>query len=412
MRKGLIGEKLSHSFSKEIHESLTGTPYELIELSPQELPAFMTARDFSAINVTIPYKQAVIPYLDRISDTAKAIGAVNTIVNRGGMLCGYNTDFGGMCALISRIGIDLDGKKVLILGTGGTSLTANAVARHLGAKEVLRVSRTGKDGAITYDEMLSDHTDADVLINTTPCGMFPNGGCPVDIGRFSRLCGVVDAIYNPLRTPLVRQARARGIPAEGGLFMLVMQAVLASEIFTDSSVAPSKAHAIFNAIAAQKENIVLIGMPGSGKTTVAKLLSEQLHRPWEDTDAQIVRKSGMSISELFAECGEATFRDLESEVIREMSRKNGIIIATGGGAVLREENVDELRANGKLVFLDRPVEELLPTADRPLAMTKEAVLSRWREREVLYRAAADLTVGGEESARKTAESIIERGGWA
>ena len=317
-----------------------------------------------------------------------------------------------MCALISRIGIDLDGKKVLILGTGGTSLTANAVARHLGAKEVLRVSRTGKDGAVTYDEMLSDHTDADVLINTTPCGMFPNGGCPVDIGRFSRLCGVADAIYNPLRTPLVRQARARGIPAEGGLFMLVMQAVLASEIFTDSSVAPSKAHAIFNAIAAQKENIVLIGMPGSGKTTVAKLLSEQLHRPWEDTDAQIVQKSGMSISELFAECGEATFRDLESEVIREMSRKNGIIIATGGGAVLREENVDELRANGKLVFLDRPVEELLPTADRPLAMTKEAVLSRWREREVLYRAAADLTVGGEESARKTAESIIERGGWA
>ena len=395
MQFGCIGEHLTHSFSKEIHALLQDYPYELLEIPMGELDAFMTRRDFQAINVTIPYKQAVIPYLDRIDDTAAAIGAVNTIVNRNGRLYGYNTDFGGMADLIRRTGIDLSGKKVLILGTGGTSNTALAVARHLGAACVHKVSRSAKPQTLTYEEALQAHTDAQVLINTTPRGMFSReSGMPIDPTVFPQLCGVIDAVYNPLRTEFVQKARSLGIPAAGGLYMLVRQAVLASEIFLDTSYPAGLTEEVYRAVKAAKENLVLIGMPGSGKTTVGTQLAEAMGRPFLDTDVLIGETYGKAPAQIITEQGEQAFRDMESQIIRDVSAHTGCVIATGGGAVLRRENIDLLRRNGRIIFLDRPVSQLLPTEDRPLSSSKEAILQRYNERYPLYCAAADKTVAG------------------
>ncbi|MBQ4313603.1 MAG: shikimate dehydrogenase, partial [Clostridia bacterium] len=285
MTYGLIGEHLGHSFSRDIHNRLDSYEYILREVSREDFADFMTRRQFKAINVTIPYKQEVIPFLDEISDTAQTIGAVNTIVNRDGKLYGYNTDFGGMKALLSHAGICLEGRKVLICGTGCTSKTAMAVAQHLGASAFYRASRSGRDGALTYDEVYEQHADTQVIINTTPCGMYPEAeGMPVDPKRFENLEGAIDAIYNPLRTAFVRAVQGMGIPAEGGLYMLVMQAVLAWEIFTGGKCAPEKADKIYNDLLASRTNIVLVGMPGSGKSTVGKLLAQSLGRPLIDTD--------------------------------------------------------------------------------------------------------------------------------
>ena len=395
MQFGCIGEHLTHSFSKEIHALLQDYQYELLEIPMGELDAFMTRRDFQAINVTIPYKQAVIPHLDRIDDTAAAIGAVNTIVNRNGRLYGYNTDFGGMADLIRRTGIDLSGKKVLILGTGGTSNTALAVARHLGAACVHKVSRSAKPHTLTYEEALQAHTDAQVLINTTPRGMFSReSGMPIDPAQFPRLCGVIDAVYNPLRTEFVQKARSLGIPAAGGLYMLVRQAVLASEIFLDTSYPAGLTEEVYRAVKAAKENLVLIGMPGSGKTTVGTQLAEATGRPFLDTDALIGETYGKAPAQIITEQGEQVFRDMESQIIRDVSAHTGCVIATGGGAVLRWENIELLRRNGRIIFLDRPVSHLLPTEDRPLSSSKEAILQRYNERYPLYCAAADKTVAG------------------
>jgi shikimate dehydrogenase len=395
MQFGCIGEHLTHSFSKEIHALLQDYQYELLEIPMGELDTFMTRRDFQAINVTIPYKQAVIPYLDRIDDTAAAIGAVNTIVNRNGRLYGYNTDFGGMADLIRRTGIDLSGKKVLILGTGGTSNTALAVARHLGAACVHKVSRSAKPQTLTYEQALQAHTDAQVLINTTPRGMFSReSGMPIDPAQFPRLCGVIDAVYNPLRTEFVQKARSLGIPAVGGLYMLVRQAVLASEIFLDTSYPAGLTEEVYRAVKAAKENLVLIGMPGSGKTTVGTQLAEAMGRPFLDTDALIGETYGKAPAQIITEQGEQAFRDMESQIIRDVSAHTGCVIATGGGAVLRWENIDLLRRNGRIIFLDRPVSQLLPTEDRPLSSSKEAILQRYNERYPLYCAAADKTVAG------------------
>ena len=402
---GCIGEHLGHSFSREIHGKLADYPYALMEIAPENLGAFMTERPFSAINVTIPYKTAVIPYLAEIDGQAAAIGAVNTIVNRGGKLQGYNTDFYGMTALIEKAGVAVSGKKTLILGTGGTSLTAAAVAKALGAREILKVSRTGKDGAVTYEEAYARHADAEILINTTPCGMFPRGGLPIAPERFPHLSGVIDAVYNPLRTELIRRARALGVPAAGGLYMLVMQAVRAYEIFTGQKCPSDKAEAVYREIAASKENIVLIGMPGSGKSTVGKLLAARLGRPFIDTDKRIVEKTGKEIPLIFEEVGEPGFRDIESEVIREVSTETGAIIATGGGAILRAENVDALRANGRLYFRDRPLENLKATASRPLSSTREALTALYEARLPLYKAAADETISDTASAEDAAQRI-------
>lgn len=393
MNYGCIGEHLPHSFSKDIHEKIESYDYVLREVSPEELQVFMEKHDFRAINVTIPYKQAVIPYLHSVSDAAKTIGAVNTIVNRDGLLYGYNTDFGGMKALLERLELDLNGKKVLILGTGGTSKTAKALAHSLGAREIYRVSRTKNESSLSYEEAYSLHTDADAIINTTPCGMFPNtDSSPLDLTKFTKPEGVVDAVYNPLRTQLLLQARALGIKAEGGLYMLVAQAVLAAEIFTGKAYGSELIDRIYGEILADKENIVLIGMPGSGKTTLGKLLAERLGRAFADTDELIVQKAGMQISDIFALHGQDYFRDLETQVIRELSKSSGMVIATGGGSVLRAENVDSLRMNGRLYFLDRPVGELIATADRPLSDTEEKLNALYAERRPIYRAAADETV--------------------
>lgn len=408
MNYGCIGEHLSHSFSRDIHGKLDDYDYILKEIPPAELDAFMRRRDFKAINVTIPYKQAVIPYLDHISDTAKRIGAVNTIVNRDGELWGYNTDFGGMKALIARCGLDLAGRKVLICGTGGTSRTAMAVAECLGAAGVYRLSRSARDGAISYEEAYERHSDARILINTTPCGMYPhNGTMAIDPARFPKLEGAIDAVYNPLSSAFVRAARSCGASAAGGLYMLVMQAVLAWEIFTGRSCEAEKAESVYRDMLRARENVVLIGMPASGKSSVGAILAEKLGRELLDSDALIVEKAGECIPAIFEKHGEAYFRELESEVIRAASARTGIVLATGGGAVVRGENVDALRQNGRLFWLDRPLAELIPTADRPLGNSPEALKKRYEERYPLYRAAADERIDGTHSAGEAAARILE-----
>ena len=393
MEYGLIGEHLPHSFSKIIHEKLAPYSYELHELRPDEVDSFMRGKEFKGINVTIPYKQTVIPYLDEISDQARSIGAVNTVVNRNGRLCGYNTDYFGMKSLIERLGIDPAGKKVLILGTGGTSKTAFAVATDMGASEVYKVSRTGKEGVPTYEEAYERHTDAQIIINTTPCGMYPAiDDCPLDLSRFPDLCGVIDAIYNPLRTVLILEAQKRGIPAEGGLYMLVVQAVYAAELFADRKIESEKTDQVFKEILNSKRNIVLSGMSLAGKTTLGTLLAKKLDRVLEDTDQMIIRKEQRPITEIFATDGEKYFRDLETEMARTLAPQTGLVIATGGGAILRQENVDTLKKNGCIIFLDRPFNQILPADDRPLANTKEKVAALLEKRYPIYKATCDESI--------------------
>lgn len=406
MQYGLIGEHLPHSFSKEIHEKLASYAYELHELAPDELDAFLRAKDFRAINVTIPYKQAVIPYLDKISDSAREIGAVNTIVNRDGRLCGYNTDYLGMTALIRKIGLELSGKTVLILGTGGTSHTAQYVARRLGAACVRTVSRTGRDGSLTYAEAAAQCPGAQIILNTTPAGMFPKPDAQaIDLAPFAALEGAADVVYNPLRTQLVLQARALGLPAEGGLYMLIGQAVAAVEIFLDEKLPADALDRVFGEVRAAKENIVLTGMPGSGKSTVGKLLAQRLGRTFYDSDVLVEQRAGMRISDIFAQQGETAFRDLEQAVLADLAQETGCVIATGGGAVLRETNVRHLHANGRVYFLDRPVADIVPTDDRPLALDRAALEQRYREREGVYHATADASVAVHGTPEAVAESV-------
>ncbi len=415
MQYGCIGEHLSHSFSAEIHAMLADYKYEMREIAPSELEDFLAKRDFWGINVTIPYKEAVIPYLDFVDENAKKIGAVNTIVNRDGKLYGYNTDFFGMSALIRRLGIEVAGKKVVILGTGGTSRTARAVAESMGAEEIVRISRRGGNGAVDYQELYDHHTDAQIIINTTPCGMYPyaDGGAdraatPVDISRFTSLCGVVDAVYNPLRTNFIMDAIEKGIAAEGGLYMLVAQAIRASEIFLDTEYPAYLCERVYSKILAQKENIVLCGMPASGKSTVGKLIADITGRELFDTDELIVDRIGMTISEFFSENGETAFRNVESSVIKEdISHLGGSVVATGGGAILRDENVRALKRNGRLVFLDRPLSDLIPTADRPLASDADAIRKRYGERYDRYLSTSDIRVKVCGEPKDVADTIVK-----
>ncbi len=407
MDYGLIGEKLPHSFSKEIHEQLGYYQYSLKELKAEELESFILQKNFKAINVTIPYKQAVMPYLDEIDPDALAIGAVNTIVNRDGVLYGYNTDFGGMKALIEHAGVVMKYKKVLILGTGGTSLTARAVCERMGAKEILRVSRRETDGAITYEQAYADHSDADVILNATPCGMFPKiFDSPIDITKFPNLSGVIDVIYNPLQTRLILSARERGIDAEGGLYMLVAQAILAAERFLGKELDVVKlTNQIYDKIYFEKRSIVLSGMPASGKSTVGKIVAENLGRELIDTDRLIVERYG-DIPTIFKEKGERYFRDLESEVIKEVSALSGKVISLGGGAILRAENVAALRQNGAIFFIDRSPEFLIPTDDRPLADKKEKIMRLYNKRIDTYMNTADFIIDGDCDPEDVADSII------
>lgn len=408
MKYGLIGEHLTHSYSCDIHAQIADYEYELCELRPEEVGPFLEKRDFCAINVTIPYKQTVMPYLDEISETAQRIGAVNTIVNRGGVLYGDNTDFAGMCALSENIGLSLAGKKVLILGTGGASKTAQALAKFMGAEEYYCVSRFGRDGSITYERAIADHADAQVIINATPVGMFPrSAGRPIDISAFPALEGVLDAIYNPLRTNLVLDAQERGLPAAGGLYMLSAQAVHASAVFRGIEVDPKLIDKAYKSVKTAKQNIVLVGMPSSGKTTVGGILAEKTGLELADTDEYIVKKTGMPIADYFAKYGEAEFRKIEKETIAELSGTGGKVIATGGGAVLDKDNIRALKQNGVIVFLDRALNNLVATDDRPLSSERDKLERLYAERYDIYKACAEVHIDANTTPEAEAEAILE-----
>ena len=408
MKYGLIGEKLSHSFSKEIHESLADYTYDLCEIARNDLANFLTKRDFCAVNVTIPYKKEVIPFLDFVSDIAYELQAVNVIVNKDSKLYGYNTDYLGMKEQILRTGYDMKDKKVLVLGTGGASRTSFLVAKHLGAKDVLLVSRKTDGNSITYKEACENHLDADVIINGTPVGMYPSiYETPLDISGFTNLTAVFDAIYNPLNTYLVNNAQNKGLVAEGGLYMLVSQAVHAIEIFIGTKSDNQSIQKVYENTYKSKQNIVLIGMPSSGKTTVGALLAKQLNRELIDIDDELVKRLGCPIAEYFKSHSEKEFRDIETEITKEISKRNGIIIATGGGCILREENVNALRLNGRLYFLDRSLENLTPTDSRPLASKKSDIEALFRARYHIYESVCDAKIDGNLSPDEEANLITE-----
>lgn len=405
MDYGCIGEHLSHSFSKEIHNALTDYDYKIQEIERDKLHDFFIKKDFKAINVTIPYKQVIIPYLDEISDEAKKINAVNTVVNRNGRLYGYNTDFYGLKALIERKNVTLRNKKVLILGSGGTSNTAVAVAGFMGAAEIVKVSRESKDGYITYEQAYNQCADFQVIINTTPCGMFPNiGKSAIDINKFTALEAVFDAVYNPLKSKLICDAQEKGIASSGGLYMLVSQAAFAVEKFIDTPVDEEKVETIFRNLYKDKMNIVLVGMPASGKTSVGKELSRKLSKDFVDTDDLIVASQNKPIPQIFSEIGEKGFREIEKNEIFNVSSRNNCIIATGGGAILNRKNTDVLKENGRIYFIDRPLEMLVATADRPLSSNKDALKKRYDERYDIYVKCADVVIDGS----GTVEEVVKR----
>ncbi len=406
MEYGLIGEKLGHSFSKEIHTKYFGLKYDLKELAPNEVGAFLKKRDFKAINVTIPYKQTVMPYLDFVSDVAKKIGAVNVIVNENGKLYGYNTDYLGLKGMIKKSGVSLLNKNVLILGDGATSKTALAVAEDLGCKSVCRVSRKRTEGTVSY-EQAAKMTDSQVIINTTPVGMYPNiDKRIIDISVYPDLVGVFDVIYNPICSQLVLDAKKCGITACGGLYMLVGQAVFAAEKFMDTKIPTEKIDSIYSEILKQKQNVVLVGMPASGKTTVGKLIAKELGREFIDTDDIIVSEYG-DITDIFEQKGESGFRDIESAVIKNVASLQGKVIATGGGAVLRAENIDLLKLNGKIYFLDRPLELLEATSDRPLSSNADMLKKRYNERYDIYCDCCDKRIITDKTPNDAVNSIKE-----
>lgn len=408
MKYGVIGEHLKHSFSKDIHEKIADYKYDICEIEPEKLESFIKSGEFEGINVTIPYKEKVIPHLYSVSDKAKRIGAVNTVVNKDGKLYGYNTDYMGMRALILRNKIDLKGKKALIMGNGGTAKTGRAVLTDLGASQIIHVGREGEGADVLYGDVVELHSDADFILNTTPVGMFPkNEGKIIDIKLFPKLMGLIDVVYNPLRTNIVLDAIEMGIPAESGLYMLVSQAVYASEFFLEKKYDISVCESTFKEILKSKENIVLTGMPSSGKTTVGKYLAGITGKEFIDTDDEIVKKIGMDIPSYFAKYGEKAFRDVESEVIGEISKKNGLIISTGGGAILRKENVRSLKQNGRVYFLNRSLELLTPTSSRPLSSDMEALKKRFEERYELYLSSCDVEIKADGTVKEVGNIISE-----
>ena len=408
MKYGLIAERVGHSFSAEIHKKLFGYDYDLKAIKSEELPSFMLTREFKAINVTIPYKEAVISYVDNLDETAKAIGAVNTVVNVDGTLYGYNTDVMGLTALINKNGIELKNKKVLVLGSGGTSKTALYTAKTLGASEIYRVSRTKRDGCITYEMAINDHSDAQVLINTTPVGMYPNiYESAVELEQFLKLESVVDAVYNPLNSKLVCDAKNRGIRSCGGLYMLVAQAAYAAEKFVGKTVDKSRIDEIYNEIYAEKSNVVLIGMPGSGKSACGKHLAEMLGKKFVDSDDYITEKTGKTPNQIITESGEANFREIESEVIKEISAVQGAVIATGGGTISNYVNLELLRENGRIYFLDRALEDIRISDDRPLSNSREMLKKRYDERYHKYCEACDKRIICVDGADLNAKQILE-----
>lgn len=403
---GLIGEKLKHSFSPEIHRQLGDYEYRLFELSEKELPDFLFSGKFKGLNVTIPYKKAVIPHLQAMSESARKIGSVNTItVLPTGGLYGDNTDYDGFSYMLQKSGISVRNKKVLVLGSGGASLTVIAVLNDCGVGEIVNISRTGKNNY----ENIENHFDADVIVNTTPVGMYPNNlKAPLSLEGFSHLSGVLDIIYNPAKTALVLEAEKMGIPAAGGLSMLVAQAKRASEIFTGTKIPDEKISEICQKLSNDTQNIVLIGMPGCGKTTVGKCLAEKLGRELLDTDEMVMRAEDSTVPQIFERHGEAYFRRCETVAVSVAGKESGKIIATGGGAAANRKNFDALRQNSHIVFLNRDVQSL-PTDGRPVSQSTD-LKELLEKRLPFYRELCDLEIDGNGSAAETADSIIKEMG--
>lgn len=402
MRSGLLGKKLVHSYSPQIHREFGDYPYTLFEKEPDELDTFLRSDSYDTMNVTIPYKKDVIPYCAELSDRAKLLGAVNTIVRRpDGSLIGHNTDFFGFSSMVLRTGLKISGKKALVLGSGGSSVTAVAVLREMGA-EVVVISRSGKDNYTN----LHLHKDAALIVNTTPVGMYPNVGvAPLDIAEFPDLEGVLDIIYNPARTKLLLDAEARGLVCDNGLWMLVAQAKESAEWFLGQPISDDTIPKIHKKLRNQMENIILIGMPGCGKSTIGAILAQTLQKTFVDADTAIAEKAGMSIPEIFRTSGEAGFRTLETQVLQELGKRSGLVIATGGGCVTRKENYPLLHQNGTIVWLQRELSQL-PTDGRPLSQTM-ALQEMYAVRKPLYESFADITVSNQGQPEVTAQQIIQ-----
>lgn len=402
MKCGLLGGKLGHSYSPQIHSQLGDYSYELFEKKPEELEDFLKYGDFRGLNVTIPYKKDVIPYLDELSPRAKRIGAVNTIVRReDGSLIGHNTDYFGFEMMVRASGLSIAGKKVLVLGSGGASMPVVAALTEQGAN-VIVISRSGENN---YNN-LHLHRDASVIVNTTPVGMYPNvGNSPLDLEQFPNLEGVLDIIFNPARTQLLLDAEEKGLVAMNGLLMLVAQAKESAEWFTGKAIPDDVISAIHASLRRQMENIVLIGMPGSGKSTVGMILAEKLGKKFVDADTYLTQKAGRSIPDIFASGGEAGFRALETETLAELGKQSGLVIATGGGCVTQERNYPLIHQNGTIFCLDRDLNKL-PTDGRPLSQANK-LQDMYRVRKPLYEAFADFRIDNNGNAESTATRIME-----
>lgn len=405
MEYGLIGEKLGHSYSQMIHARLADYRYELKEVAPERLDAFIEARNFRGLNVTIPYKQAVMKHCAELSPEAMEVGSVNTLIVRpDGSLFGHNTDIDGFIYMLRRGEIDPAGAKTVILGSGGTSLTARAALTRLGAREIVTVSRKGP---VDYAALYAEHADAEILVNATPVGMYPkNGASPVELDRLPKVRGVADVIYNPEKTALILAAQAKGIPAVSGLSMLVAQAREAAELFAGHAIPAGRVEDIVSEIGAQTLNLILVGMPGCGKSTLGQAVAAALQREFVDCDAEIVRRAGKSIPGIFAQDGEGAFRALESGVLADVCRGHGLVISTGGGAVLRAENRDAMRQNGRVCLIRRAL-ALLPRDGRPLSASEDAVARLWEARRAAYETAADFPVENDGTVEEAAEKIRE-----
>lgn len=401
MKCGLLGRKLAHSYSPQIHSFLGNYSYDTFEKEPNELNLFFESNDFDCINVTIPYKKDVIPYCDVLSDCAQKMGAVNTIVCRAdGKLIGHNTDYFGLHYTFNRMGISLNRKKVLVLGSGGASVTTVIVLRELGANVVI-VSRTGENN---YNN-LHLHSDAAMIVNTTPVGMYPNAGIsPVDLDMFSHLEGVLDIIYNPARTKLLLDAEERKIPCENGLWMLVAQAKESAEWFMDTKISDDVIPDIYNKMCKKMENIVLIGMPGCGKSTIGKILAEKLGKTFVDADDEIIKRANTTISDIFATKGEEGFRKIETEVLAELGQRSNLVIATGGGCVTRIENYNFLHQNGTIYWIQRDISKL-PTDGRPLSQ-RSNLSQMYITRKPLYEKFADKIIANDGSVNNAVNEII------
>ena len=401
MKCGLLGRKLGHSFSPMIHAHLGDYSYDLFEREPVELEDFLRNGDWAGLNVTIPYKKDVIPYLDELSPVAAKLGAVNTIIRRDGRLIGHNTDFFGFQEMVRSSGLNLSEKKVLVLGTGGASKPVIAALEDLGA-EVVSVSRSGENNY----ENIHRHADAAAIVNATPVGMYPQTGiAPVDISLFPNLEGVLDIIYNPARTRLLLDAEARGLVTVNGLLMLVAQAKEASEWFQNKALDDGLISTIHTALRRRTENIVLIGMPGSGKTTVGRALAEQLGKTFVDADEELVKMAGKAIPEIFAEDGEEVFRAWETKVLEELGKRSGLILSTGGGCVTKERNYPLIHQNCTIFWLKRDLNKL-PTDGRPLSQVTP-LTAMYEKRRPLYAAFADAEIDNDGALEATLDQIME-----